>query len=189
MEQGLDISKLVPFVIFFLGVACSPIIEWLKEKSKAKRLRDLVISSLSDEHERMEDAIKYTINTIKIIEASENNILRLHTPINLKVLERYYLDIYPVITKEQRRGFNCLMLQINSIEEKYNYIKNNWKEVEPDKLILKMQSMLHSIFLAEFFLYEMSTQKCHFKFPTQSDREIIKSVISRYGITDKDYII
>lgn len=81
------------------------------------------------------------------------------------------------------------MLQIDSIEEKYNYIKNNWKEEEPDKLIIKMQSMLHSIVLAEFFLYEMSTQKCHFKFPTHSDIEIIKLVISRYDITDKDYII
>lgn len=189
MELGFDISKLVPFVIFFLGVACSPIIEWLKEKSKAKRLRDLVISSLSDEHERMEDSINYTIHTINIIEESERNILRLHTPINIRVLERYYLDIYPVITKEQRRGFNCLMLQVDSIEEKYNYIKNNWKEEEPDKLILKMQSMLHSIVLTDFFLYEMSTQKCHFKFPTQSDSEIINLVISRYGITDKDYMI
>jgi len=80
------------------------------------------------------------------------------------------------------------MLQVDSIEEKYNYIKNNWKEEEPDKLIVKMQSMLHSIVLTDFFLYEMSTQKCHFKFPTQSDSEIINLVISRYGITDKDYM-
>lgn len=189
MEQDFDVSKLVPFAIFLLGIAFSPTIEWLKEKSKAKRLRNLVISSLSDEHERMKDAIEFTIQTINIIEKSGKNILRLHSPINIKVLERYYLDIYPEITKEQRMGFNCLMLQINSIEEKYSFIKNNWKDEETSTLIIKIKSMLHSVILTEFFLYEMSKQKSRFKFPKQNDNEIIYSVLARYNITDNGYLI
>lgn len=189
MNPGFDFSKLVPFVIFLLGIAFSPTIEWLKEKSKAKRLRNLVISSLSDEHERMKDAINFTIQTINVIERSGKNILRLHAPINIKILERYYLDIYPAITKDQRKGFNCLMLQINSIEEKYNYIKSNWKDEETNTLIIKIKSMLHSVILTDFFLYEMSKKKSHFKFPEQNDKEIVYSVLARYDITDNGYYI
>ncbi|EPZ6103386.1 TPA: hypothetical protein MAN81_000748 [Klebsiella pneumoniae] len=181
MVSSFDITKLTPFLIFILGVLFSPIIESIKERFKSKRLKQIVISSLNDELDNLSEAIQYTIQTIELLRDKGVSPVRLHAPINISILEKYFIDIYPSLTKDQRKCLYSIILHHKTVTEKYETALTNWQVISSKGLIRGLSSMLNSLIIMDYHIYDLSKKKNSYKF--SSDGEAIKnSVLARYEI-------
>lgn len=181
MGSSFDITKLTPFLIFILGVLFSPIIESIKESFKSKRLKELVISSLNDELDNTSEAIKYTIQTIELLRAEGVSPVRLHSPINITILEKYFIDIYPSLTKDQRKCLNSITLHYKTATEKYETALTNWQIISSKGLIRGLKSMLNSLIIMDYYIYELSEKKDSYKHSIDGEK-IKNSVLARYEI-------
>jgi len=79
---------LLPFV---LGILSAPILEIIKERIRQNRLKKIILTSLSDEFDFLEDCITTTAKSIKLRASDNLSFLKLGREIDLTVLSTFFM--------------------------------------------------------------------------------------------------
>jgi len=169
---------LLPFVLGFLS---APILEIIKERIRQNRLKKMILTSLNDEFDFLEDCITTTAQSITLRKSDNLPFLKLGREIDFTLLSNFFYDVYESLSKEQRKAYSALLTHQKTITEKYNKVRENYKT--DNKLCLIAEcSMLNSMLVIYYILNDIIDKKERYVFPTLPTYEIAGRAAEATGV-------
>jgi hypothetical protein len=123
--MNIEVLKLaLPFITFFLGVAFTPLIESMKERTKRKSLNSNIKKEMQDEIEHLKEAICSMASSASSLEAllkgNQSGVIgpMKFVPRDTKVvfIDEVIKNNYRFLNKQQRRAIKAIPMQIDGIK-------------------------------------------------------------------------
>lgn len=172
----MDIFKTIfPIITLFLGVYLAPWIESLKRSKEQERLFYSVIIELTDNLSSITNDIHEIYYSISTRMLKSDNFIHLSLPFEMEftLLNKHLSDIYPILSRDQRRGMRVILAQEKTINEKRSDIIVKFKKSNNECLAIE-QSLLHSYLCVYYILNGLVNQKERYQQGNEPTKEVVK---------------
>lgn len=189
--MSIEIIRLIlPFITFLIGLACVPLVESLKDRTKRKALYENMVEELNDEIINLESAIPKMSSCILFLEAFLNGdekgaresggaIKYIPRDITVMFIDDVFKNNYKYLKSHQRKALKSMPMQISGIN-------NSLKEIS--EIEVSQERMAEQIQLCKNFIYtacclratmiEFVRDECL----EDSDEAIINSQLQSLGV-------
>lgn len=172
----MDIFKtILPIITLFLGIFLTPFIERLKRNKEQDRLFDSVKIELSDNLSSITNDIHEIYHSISTRILKSDGFVHLSLPLEMEftLLNKHLSDIYPILSRDQRRGMRVILAQEKTINDKRDEIIDKFKKSNNECLAIE-QTLLHSYFCVYYILNGLVNQKERYQQGKEPTKEVVK---------------
>jgi len=178
-----DIKYFIPIVTFIAGILATPWVETLKERRKAKLLKEEVWTELNDELTTLMDSIKKTDKSISNRKVSSETTVLLSLPakVDLLLLTENINLLYPLLTREQRLSIKNVIRLQDSINESYGLVLESYK-TSNSKAESAEEAMLYSKLSLYMLLLKLTNEKENYVRYTRSNDDLVFEAANKLKI-------
>ncbi|END4897617.1 hypothetical protein RQM28_011515 [Citrobacter freundii] len=187
-ETSESLKTIMPLITFILGIFAAPLVEYLKDKMKAKRVKKTLGLEIEDEIINLSKHLVKVAKALKDAIKLKNGELEVgsigkYTP---RVIYMYFLgkamDLsFGDFDEKQRNAMKSFFVQIDATNEYIKTLKNT--EVTSETLDKLIESYKRYLYTGSCMLYTMriiinkgNLKKC------ENDKDIINAVFNELQI-------
>ncbi|HEJ7137401.1 TPA: hypothetical protein SMF84_000215 [Serratia marcescens] len=177
-------KTILPIITLFLGAYLAPFIEVLKRKKEQSRFLSSITIELGDNLSSIESDIKTIYNSINTRVVNDDDFIHLSLPLEIEftLLNKHLSDIYPILTRDQRRAMRVLLTHEKTMIEKRQDIVNKYRKSNNECLDIE-QSLFHSYLCVYYILNGLINQGKRYQQGNLQTYEILNKTAKALGLT------